>query len=80
MSHEMARRFGLGRDISAWSKSPPTTAICCNTCSEAGIPCFGIEPTASTAAAARAKGIEIVEEFFGVALASELARRADRPI
>jgi SAM-dependent methyltransferase len=37
------------------------------------IPCLGIEPTASTADAARAKGIEIVEEFFGVKLARQLA-------
>ncbi len=45
-----------------------------------GIPCLGIEPTASTAAAARAKGLEILEAFFGVATARELAaqgRRAD---
>jgi SAM-dependent methyltransferase len=40
---------------------------------DAGIPCYGVEPTASTAAAARAKGIAIVERFFGVALATELA-------
>ncbi|MGJ7606393.1 methyltransferase domain-containing protein [Variovorax sp. LT1R20] len=39
---------------------------------DAGIPCLGIEPTASTAKAAREKGIEIVEEFFGVALAEQL--------
>ncbi len=39
---------------------------------EAGIPCLGVEPTASTAAAARAKGLSIVERFFGVALAREL--------
>lgn len=38
----------------------------------AGIPCFGIEPTTSTASAARAKGIEIIERFFGVELANEL--------
>jgi SAM-dependent methyltransferase len=38
-----------------------------------GIPCTGIEPTASTAAAARAKGIPIVEDFFGVRLAQMLA-------
>lgn len=37
------------------------------------IPCTGVEPTASTAAAARAKGIPIVEDFFGVRLARELA-------
>lgn len=36
-------------------------------------PCTGVEPTASTAAAARAKGIPIVEDFFGVRLANGLA-------
>ncbi|MCA3661449.1 MAG: methyltransferase domain-containing protein, partial [Methylobacterium sp.] len=40
----------------------------------AGIPCTGIEPTRSTAQAARARGIEIVEEFFGIALGEKLAR------
>lgn len=39
-----------------------------------GIPCYGIEPTRSTADAARAKGIEIVEEFFGEALGASLAQ------
>lgn len=37
------------------------------------IPCLGIEPTASTAAAAREKGLEIVEDFFGAALGARLA-------
>jgi SAM-dependent methyltransferase len=37
------------------------------------IPCTGVEPTAGTAAAARARGIPIVEDFFGVRLAQELA-------
>jgi SAM-dependent methyltransferase len=37
-----------------------------------GIPCLGIEPTASTAAAARAKGIDIFQEFFGRRLATRL--------
>lgn len=44
------------------------------------IPCLGIEPTNSTANAARAKGIEIIEEFFGVGLAEQLieqGRQAD---
>lgn len=47
---------------------------------DAGIPTYGIEPTASTAAAARARGIEIVEAFFGVTLGEKLAaegRNAD---
>ena len=37
-----------------------------------GLPCFGIEPTAGTAAAARGKGIETIEEFFGVNCAKRL--------
>jgi hypothetical protein len=40
-----------------------------------GLPCLGIEPTTSTANAARAKGIEIVEEFFGVKLGQQLAAK-----
>jgi len=45
-----------------------------------GIPCLGIEPTASTASAARGQGLEIVEEFFGTRLAERLVmqgRQAD---
>ena len=38
----------------------------------AGIPCLGIEPTASTAAAAEALAIPVVREFFGEALARRL--------
>lgn len=45
---------------------------------EAGIPCFGIEPTAGTAAKAKAKGLHIVERFFGAALATELAEQGKR--
>jgi SAM-dependent methyltransferase len=40
-----------------------------------GISCYGVEPTASTAAVAREKGIEIVEEFFGESLASLLVKQ-----
>jgi len=39
-----------------------------------GIPCVGIEPTAGTANAAREKGIETIERFFGRAFASEFVR------
>ena len=38
-----------------------------------GIPCLGIEPTASTAAAAEKLGIPVLREFFGEALAKKLA-------
>ena len=37
-----------------------------------GIPCLGIEPTGATAAAARKKDINTLEQFFGAGLASEL--------
>lgn len=40
---------------------------------EAGIPCLGIEPTASTALAAEKLGISVVREFFGEALGQHLA-------
>jgi SAM-dependent methyltransferase len=46
----------------------------------AGVPCYGIEPTASTAKAAREIGIESIEEFFGKKLAARLVsegRQAD---
>lgn len=39
---------------------------------ERSIPCLGVEPTASTAAAAREKGITVVESFFGRELARTL--------
>ena len=39
----------------------------------AQIPCMGIEPTASTAAAAEALGITVTREFFGEALGRRLA-------
>ncbi|MBZ0224282.1 MAG: class I SAM-dependent methyltransferase [Dokdonella sp.] len=39
----------------------------------AGIPCVGIEPTAGTAAAARERGIETIEQFFGQRFAQEFA-------
>ena len=46
----------------------------------ANIPCYGIEPTSSTAAVARERGIEIISEFFGTQLARSLledGRQAD---
>lgn len=38
-----------------------------------GIPCIGIEPTAGTAVAARERGIETIEQFFGERFAREFA-------
>ena len=41
---------------------------------EEGIPCYGVEPTRSTASLARSKGIEIIEEFFDSSLAKSLRK------
>ena len=41
----------------------------------AGIPCLGIEPTASTAAAAEKLGIPVLRKFFGEALGKRLAAK-----
>lgn len=40
---------------------------------EAGIPCLGIEPTASTAAAAQSQNIPVLQDFFGQTLGMRLA-------
>lgn len=39
----------------------------------AGVPCLGIEPTASTAVAAEKLGIPVIREFFGEQLGNKLA-------
>lgn len=41
---------------------------------QAQIPCLGVEPTHSTAEAARALGILVMEEFFGQSLAHQLCK------
>ena len=42
---------------------------------EKAIPCFGIEPTHAAAEAARFKGIDSIEEFFGASLAKQLIEK-----
>ena len=37
-----------------------------------GFPCLGIEPSSNTAQACRAKGISVIEDFFGARLAATL--------
>jgi SAM-dependent methyltransferase len=75
----MTGRFGLGPE-SMVVEVAANDGYLLQYVMAAGIPCYGIEPTASTAAAAREKGIEIEESFFGVELALELVaegRQAD---
>lgn len=70
---EMVSRFGLDAD-SHVVEVAANDGYLLQYVKVRGIPCTGIEPTASTAAAARERGIPIVEAFFGVELAEELAR------
>lgn len=44
----------------------------------AGVPCLGIEPTKSTAEAARKIGIPVRQEFFGAQLAREMAATGEQ--
>ncbi len=39
-----------------------------------GIPCMGVEPASSTAQAARALGIEVLEEFFGTRAVANVSK------
>lgn len=67
----MAGRFALG-DTSHVVEIAANDGYLLQYVRERGIPCLGVEPTASTAAAAREKGVDIVESFFGRGLANEL--------
>lgn len=76
---EMAARFGLDSK-STVVEVAANDGYLLQYVQARGIPCYGIEPTASTAEAARAKGIAVIQEFFGVALADRLCaegRQAD---
>jgi len=75
----MRERFGLTR-ASLVCEVAANDGYLLRWVRDAGIPCYGVEPTASTARTARALGIEIIERFFGVELATELVsagRRVD---
>ena len=67
----MVERFGLRTD-SHVVEVASNDGYLLQYVKQRGIPCLGIEPTASTASAARLKGIETLEEFFGVGLAQKL--------
>ncbi|MEN9670468.1 MAG: hypothetical protein RL018_745, partial [Pseudomonadota bacterium] len=78
-SQEMTARFGLGAN-SCVVEVASNDGYLLKNFKAAGIPCYGVEPTASTAKAAREIGIESIEEFFGKKLASRLVaegRQAD---
>ncbi|MGE8189158.1 methyltransferase domain-containing protein [Pseudomonas sp. NPDC086278] len=68
---EMAERFGLSAD-SRVVEIAANDGYLLQYVAKRGIPCLGVEPTRSTAQAARDKGLEIRELFFGRNTAAQL--------
>jgi SAM-dependent methyltransferase len=68
---DMTKRFSLDKN-SHVIEAAANDGYLLQYVKERSIPCTGIEPTTSTANAAREKGIDILEEFFGVKLAQQL--------
>lgn len=69
---EMVQRFGLN-EKSRVIEVAANDGYLLDFVKVQGIPCTGVEPTAGTAAVARAKGLDIREAFFGVQLARDLS-------
>jgi len=67
----MSQRFGLG-ETSLVVEVASNDGYLLQYVKARGIPCLGIEPTTGTAHAARNKGIDVIEEFFGAKLARRL--------
>ncbi|MFS2199491.1 methyltransferase domain-containing protein [Pseudomonas sp. Pseusp3] len=68
---EMVERFGLTAD-SRVVEVAANDGYLLQYVARRGIPCLGVEPTRSTAQAAREKGLEIRELFFGRDTAAQL--------
>jgi hypothetical protein len=76
---DMTTRLSLGRDSFVLEVASNDGYLLRNFVA-AGVPCLGVEPTASTANAAEELGVPVLREFFGEALGRRLAqegRKAD---
>lgn len=69
---QMVERFGLNAQ-SRVVEIAANDGYLLQYVAQRGIPCLGVEPTASTARAAREKGLQIRELFFGESTATALA-------
>lgn len=67
----VVKRFGLGPKSHVMEVASNDGYLLKNFVAN-GIPCVGVEPTQSTADAARAQGISVVQDFFGMDLAATL--------
>ena len=72
--NDMVERFGLTKS-SVIGEVAANDGYLLQYVKERGISCYGIEPTASTANAARQKGIEIIQDFLNISLAGELRQQ-----
>jgi SAM-dependent methyltransferase len=68
---QMIERFGLNH-LSVIGEVAANDGYLLQFVRDRGIPCYGIEPTASTASAARQKDLVIIQDFLTVNLAQEL--------
>jgi SAM-dependent methyltransferase len=75
--HDMIERFNLG-SASHVVEIAANDGYLLQYVQLRGIRSTGVEPTASTAAAARAKGLTIIEEFFGRELAARMVSEHGR--
>lgn len=73
----MQSRFGIGSDSFVVEVAANDGSLL-GFFHDRGVRCLGVEPTASTAATARARGLRMVEVFFGVAQAEALAAEGSR--
>jgi len=70
---DMVERFGLTKS-SVVGEVAANDGYLLQFVNKKGIGCYGIEPTASTANAARQKRVEIVQDFLNVKLANDLRK------
>lgn len=70
---QMTAQFGLNKDSFVVELASNDGYLLKNFV-EAGVPCLGVEPTQSTARAAEALGIPVLQEFFGADLGQKLAQ------
>jgi SAM-dependent methyltransferase len=71
---QMIERFGLN-GMSTIAEVAANDGYLLQFVKDRGLNCYGIEPTASTANAARQKKIEIIQEFLTIALAEDLQQQ-----
>lgn len=71
-AEQMTQRLGLSSDSLVIEVASNDGYLLKNFVAK-GIPCLGIEPTASTAVAAELLGIPVLQEFFGESLGERLA-------